>query len=163
MDIQRYLQHDMSKNDGMYAALLRLAMLGWIDTVIGGPNCRTRSELRHHPITGLPGPSYSLGRPWGLDELDDVERAKCHLDDVLLFRMVMLYVVAPLGQDARLAQEKTTNLLPMVRFLLEQPAPQHMPEVASFWRTEEWKIIKDHLNLDLVTALSTKVPMEGWL
>ena len=87
-----------------------------------------------------------------MDELDEVERAKCHLDDVLLFRMVTLYVVAKLGRDARLSQEKKTNLLPTVRFLMEQPAaPQHMPEVASFWRTEEWKIMKEHLNLDLVT------------
>ena len=142
----------MSKDDAMYAALLRIAMLGWIDAVIGGPNCRTRSELRHHPVTGLPGPSRSLGRLWGLDELDEVERAKCHLDDVLLLRMVTLYVVAKLGRDARLSQEKNSALLPTVRFLMEQPAaPQHMPEVASFWRTEEWRIMKEHLNLDMVT------------
>lgn len=81
-----------------------------------------------------------------------MERAKCHLDDVLLFRVVTLFIAAKLGRDARLSQEKSTNLLPMVRFLMEQPAaPQHMPEVASFWRTEEWKIMKEHLNLDLVT------------
>ena len=87
VDILRNQSHDMSKDDAMYAALLRIAMLGWVDAVIGGPNCRTRSELRHHPVAGLPGPSRSLGRPWGLDELDEVERAKCHLDDVLLLRM----------------------------------------------------------------------------
>ena len=140
VDILRTQSHDMSKDDAMYAALLRIAMLGWIDAVIGGPNCRTRSELRHHPVMGLPGPSRSLGRPWGLDELDEVERAKCHLDDVLLLRMVTLYVVAKLGRDARLSQEKNSALLPTVRFLMEQPAaPQHMPEVASFWRTEEWR------------------------
>ena len=150
VDILRDQSHDMSKDDAMYAALLRIAMLGWVDAVIGGPNCRARSELRHHPVTGLPGPSRSLGRPWGLDELDEVERAKCHLDDVLLLRMVTLYVVAKLGRDARLSQGKSPNLLPTVRFLMEQPAaPQHMPEVASFWRTEEWKIMK--VNLDLVT------------
>ena len=81
-----------------------------------------------------------------------MERAKCHLDDVLLFRVVTVFIAAQLGRDARLSQEKSTNLLPMVRFLMEQPAaPQHMPEVASFWRTEEWKIMKEHLNLDLVT------------
>ena len=45
VDIQRDQQHDMSKDDAMYAALLRIAMLGWVDAVIGGPNCRTRSEL----------------------------------------------------------------------------------------------------------------------
>ena len=152
VDILRTQSHDMSKDDAMYAALLRIAMLGWIDAVIGGPNCRTRSELRHHPVTGMPGPSRSLGRPWGLDELDEVERAKCHLDDVLLLRMVTLYVVAKLGRDARLSQEKNSALLPTVRFLMEQPAaPQHMPEVASFWRTEEWRVMKEHLNLDMVT------------
>ena len=152
VDILRNQSHDMSKDDAMYAALLRIAMLGCVDAVIGGPNCRTRSELRHHPVTGLPGPSRSLGRPWGLDELDEVEKAKCHLDDVLLLRMVTLYIVAKLGRDARLSQEKNPALLPTVKFLMEQPAaPQHMPEVASFWRTEEWKIMKEHLNLDLVT------------
>ena len=62
-----------------------------------------------------------------------MERAKCHLDDVLLLRVVTLYVVAKLGRDARLSQEKNSALLPTVRFLMEQPAaPQHMPEVASF-------------------------------
>ena len=152
VDIQRDQQHDMSKDDAMYAALLRIAMLGWVDAVIGGPNCRTRSELRHHPVTGMPGPSRSLGKPWGLDELDEVERAKCHLDDLLLFRMVTLYIVAKIGRDARLSQEKENNLQPVVRFLMEQPAaPEHMPDVASFWRTEEWRVMKDHLNLDLVT------------
>ena len=44
----------------------------------------------------------------------------------------------------------------LLRFLMEQPAaPQHMPEVmlevASFWRTEEWRVMKEYLNLDLVT------------
>ena len=71
VDILRNQSHDMSKDDAMYAALLRIAMLGWIDAVIGGSNCRTRSELRHHPVTGLPGPSRSLGKPWSLDELDE--------------------------------------------------------------------------------------------
>lgn len=52
-DIQWDQNHDVSKD--------RIAMLGWVDAVIGGPNCRTRSELRHHPVTGLPGPSRSLG------------------------------------------------------------------------------------------------------
>lgn len=85
-------------------------------------------------------------------QYDEVEMAKCHLDDLLLFRMVALYIVAKLGRDARLAQERATNLQPVVKFLMEQPAaPQHMPEVASVWRTEEWQIMKEYLNLDLDT------------
>ena len=47
-----------------------------------------------------------MGRPWGLDELDEGERAKCHLDDLLLFRMVTLYIVARIGRDARLAHRR---------------------------------------------------------
>lgn len=39
-------------------------------------------------------------------------------------------------------QEKENNLQPVVRFLMEQPAAPELPEVASFWRTEEWKIMK---------------------
>lgn len=79
--------------------------------------------------------------------------AKCHLDDLLLFRMVTLYIVAKLGRDARrLAQKRSMNLHTNVRFLMEQPAaPQHMPEVASFWRTEEWRVMKKYLNLGLIT------------
>lgn len=66
VDIRRDQRRDMSKDDATYAALLRIAMLGWVYAVIGGPNCRNRSELRHHPVTGLPGPSRSLGRPYGV-------------------------------------------------------------------------------------------------
>lgn len=70
---------DMSRDDGVYSALLRLAMFGCVDAVmIGGPTCRTRSELRRRPMTGMPG-AGSLTGPWALDELGEVERAKCHL------------------------------------------------------------------------------------
>ena len=136
VDILRDQRHDMSKDDAMYAALLRIAMLlGWVDAVIGGPNCRTQSELRHHPVTGPPGPSRFVGRAWGLDELDEVEMAKCHLDDLLLFRMVTLYIVAKIGRNARLALREVNQSAHSGQVLDGTAGSSHMPEVASFWRT----------------------------
>lgn len=34
-----------------YGMLLRLAMNGWVKAVVGGPNCRSRSGLRHVPLS----------------------------------------------------------------------------------------------------------------
>lgn len=43
VDIVRDKAHDMVADDGIYAILLKMCMDGWVDGVLGGPNCRTRS------------------------------------------------------------------------------------------------------------------------
>ena len=54
LDIVQGRADDMMAYDAKYAALLRMAMDGWIDGVVGGPNCRTRSELLFAPRAGYP-------------------------------------------------------------------------------------------------------------
>ena len=51
IDLQRGPEHDMM-SDELYAALLRGALDSRFDAVVGGPNCRTRSVLRHYPLPG---------------------------------------------------------------------------------------------------------------
>ena len=58
LDIKRGLDHDLL-NDDLYGALLRTTLDGALRGVIGGPNCRSRSALRHYP--GGPRPL----RRWG--------------------------------------------------------------------------------------------------
>ena len=48
LDIQRSEKQDLTKTT-CYGALLRLALDGHISTLVGGPNCRTRSVLRSYP------------------------------------------------------------------------------------------------------------------
>ena len=118
IDILRDQSHDMMADDGIFSTLLKMAMDGMIDGIIGGPNCRTRSALRHQPHETMPGPSRTVAHPWGLPENSDVERARCYIDDVLLYRMILLQVVAraepqghsrsegevPVGADSRTGQ-----------------------------------------------------------
>ena len=54
VDILRGAREDMVEG-GLYAGLLRLCFDGEVGMVMGGPNCRTSSVLRHHPIPDLPG------------------------------------------------------------------------------------------------------------
>lgn len=47
--------------EGPLYALLQMAIDGQLGTILGSPNCRTRSKLRHVPVPGLPSPV----REWG--------------------------------------------------------------------------------------------------
>lgn len=135
VDIENGQKWDMVSG-GMYRELLYMALQGQIAAVVSSPNCRTRSKLRHIPVPGvdLPGPSRKWGgEEWGLSELGEMERRKCFEDDLMLFRAVMLYVVAEECAKAE-GREGSTD------FLLEHPqAPEDVPEVVSFWRTRQWK------------------------
>ena len=81
VDILRDKSHDMMADDGMFAILLRMCMDGWVDGILGGPNCRTRSTLRHQPHERRPGPSRTTTYPWGLPRNSEAEAAKCYTDD----------------------------------------------------------------------------------
>ena len=54
IDIKRGPEHDMLSDTKVYPSLLRAALEGKLKAVLGGPNCRTRSVLRHYPIEGNP-------------------------------------------------------------------------------------------------------------
>lgn len=127
--------------DGMYKQLLRLAMDDLVGGVVCAPNCRTRSVLRHFPIPedpNAPRPVRSWeGGEWGSSHITPEERKKVEEDDVLMWRAIMLTIVAT---HVRRAQRPKG---PDVRFLVEQPAPpEDYPEVVSWWRTKEWKDLK---------------------
>ena len=61
VDLKRGEEHDMASMDSKaYKGMLRLAMDGHLAAIVGGPNCRSRSVLRHYPG----GPSRCvLGNP----------------------------------------------------------------------------------------------------
>ena len=108
IDLKRGDNHDML--DGpLYPSLLRAALDGNILGVVGGPNCRTPSVLRHYPLpAGRPRPVRGVepenwfGFPW----LDEEEKKQVFEDDALLYRMVMLYCAA---EEARRARRMTTT------------------------------------------------------
>ena len=123
IDVKRGPRHDMMEDD-LYASLMHAAMSGLILGVVGGPNCRTRSVLRH-----------------GLPNLDPEEKTQVWEDDVLLYRMVMIFCAAEEGRKrcASCSSEKKR-----VAFLLEQPeAPDYVPECGSWWRIDSYNRLKD--------------------
>lgn len=123
-----------------------------IDAVVGGPNCRTRSVLRHTPREGFPGPSRTAGYPWGLPDAPPEEQGKLLQDDALMLRMLTLYMVAQIARDARVKERSKRYLKAKVGFLLEQPAaPEWCPECASWWRNRTWLLFKHYYQMEEVT------------
>ena len=141
-DLLRDPDHDMVAKGGLFSTLLRLALDGCVDAVVGGPNCRTRSVLRYFDRPGYPKPCRSTTYPWGYNDLSDDERKKVNDDDVMMFRMMLLYVVAQMTRDALLSDRSAKRLgkKTAVAFLLEQPqSPEDYSRCASIWRTHEWQ------------------------
>ena len=122
---------------------------------MGGPNCRTRSVLRHYKIEGQetrPRPLRAWGgQEFGLQDLSPEEQIIADEDDVLLWRMVFLFMVTTCFRQAQ------GDVRLVVGFELEQPAsPKHyMPQVVSFWDTKEWLMLKEHYNFHETTFHQT--------
>ena len=74
------------------------------------------------------------------------EQQKCRDDDTMMLRLITLFLVAEETRKAGGAvnsQEKTG-------LLIEHPAPpEERPEVVSWWRTEQWKRLKNTYDLSL--------------
>ena len=138
IDLRRGSSHDMLQDD-LYAALLRTALDGSLKGVVGGPNCRSRSVLRHYP--GGPRPVRKWGgEEFGLHDLSPHERKVVQDDDLLLWRMIYLGIVGDYVAKAKDPQG-------FCGFGLEQPAcPAYNEEVVSFWRTREWKLLRQTLH-----------------
>eukprot|EP00438_Fugacium_kawagutii_P029791 Skav227164 [mRNA] locus=scaffold502:278286:285743:- [translate_table: standard] len=149
LDIQRDLRHNLLQNE-VYGGLLRAAMEGKLKSLVGGPNCRTRSLLRHIPIPGrddFPRPVRRWGNDeeFGIKDATEEEKLKVWQDDVLAWRMIFLYMVASYVSQVTTPEKK-------IGFGLEQPAePVNMPEVVSLWRTKEWKSFKAEFQLEEIT------------
>ena len=147
IDVLRGPDHDMLLNQGPYAGLLRCALEGKLKALIGGPNCRSRSLLRHIPIENNPMAPRPIrrwdGEEFGIKEATTKEKAMLLEDDKLMMRFLFLYAVSNYIKKAKDVKEKTW-------LLLEQPADpkEKNPEVVSFWRTSQWQLLKDEFNLE---------------
>ena len=128
-------------DQGVYGGLLRTAVEGKLDAVIGGFPCRTRSVLRHYDIPGQPDCPRPIrawgGEEFGIKDATEEERKKLQEDDVMAWRMVFLFIVASYVRKARGIPEE-------VQFTLEQPSSpkEYKPEVVSWWDTWQWKELK---------------------
>ena len=65
VDIKRGQNHDVL-DDRLCAALVTSILQGQVKAVVGGPNCRTRSVLRHYEKEGAPRPVRELGEGPGV-------------------------------------------------------------------------------------------------
>lgn len=112
VDVQRGEQHDMLSDHAVYRGLLRVALEGKINAIVGGPNCRTRSLLRHIPIPGQPSAPRPIrrwgGEEFGIHDATEEEKQKLHEDDVLMWRFWFLYMVAVYMRRARKVETEVT-------------------------------------------------------
>ena len=150
VDLKRGPHHDVMTDEGVYAGLIRAAIESKILVVVAGPNCRTRSLLRHVPIPGQPNAPRPIrrwgGEEFGVKEATEEEIQKLHEDDIMMWRCIFLFMLSTYMRRAR-------KLDDWVAFGLEQPASprEYMPEVVSFWDTQEWKAIAKEFALEEIT------------
>ena len=139
VDILRGADHDVSGHSSKaYKGLLRAALDGELHGLVSGPNCRTRSILRFHEVLGGPRPVRGWnGEEWGLNDLSPDEQQQVEMDDVLMWRMIFLAIVAKYGLAV-------VSPLKVFRFAVEQPMePHYEPRCVSFWLTPEWLALKE--------------------
>ena len=95
IDLQK--GEDLMSQD-LYGFILSIASTGNVGGVVGGPPCRTTSRLRSQdggppPLRGRAGPSR-----FGLTGLAHEDAVKVHTDNVLWFRMFVIYAVSVAGR-----------------------------------------------------------------
>ena len=147
IDLKRGDNHNMLLDTGVYGGLMRAVMEDKLEALVGGPNCRTRSVLRHYPKDGAPRPVRRWGgEEHGLSDLTEAEQRQVTEDDILLWRFLFLWLVATYLRRARQVQRQ-------VGLLLEQPASPktYQPKCVSFWDTKEWQQLKSEFDLQEVT------------
>ena len=89
LDILKNDKEDLH-NPSLWGYLCRLARLGKLKILVGGPPCRTLSRLRHR----RPGPRPLRGRQqlrWKLPDLTDLEETLADGDSALILKMLGLY------------------------------------------------------------------------
>eukprot|EP00435_Cladocopium_sp_Y103_P052037 s116_g16.t1 len=100
--------------------------------------------LRDFPVEGLdmPRPLRSWdGEEHGLLNSTRFEKEQVTLDDVLLMRSLVLYIIS---EEVRKLDETKDP----VTLFVEQPAdPVHMPEVVTLWEGEDLEILRRALQL----------------
>ena len=129
VDLKNGEKWDLMRDD-LYSEILQMVIDGQVETILMSPNCRTRSKLRHHEVEGvnLPGPvrAWGEGEEWGKKGIEEKERQKCFEDDVLLFRGLMMYIIA---QEVRKAST-SPNMLTSSSSTRVPPA--NMPQLFPF-------------------------------
>ena len=156
LDEKRGSEHNMLYEQP-YGSLLRAALDDNIDGVIAGPNCRTRSVLRHLPVSmdhHGPRPLRSWGEgEFGRGDLNPQEQKKVTEDDVMMWRAFFLFIVARHVREAENGRaEEKENKKGEVKLLVEQPAhPEHHPEVVSLWKTSQWRKLEEMYDLGTQT------------
>lgn len=157
IDLQRGEGHNMLDDHGPYSGLLRAVWENKLRGLVGGPNCRTRSVMRHKPVdwSNPPRPVRKWGgEEYGIKEATPEEKKKVTEDDQLLWRMIFLAVLDEALKTAQAGREK-------MGFGIEQPASPkaYNPDVVSLWDTPEWKKLKEDYGW-LETTFSHK-PLGG--
>ena len=155
VDIQNGSQWDMVSGE-LYAELVMMACDGQIGAVVASPNCRTRSRLRHVEVPSLPAPARAWeGGEWGKEGISSNEAVKCYEDDVMMLRAMMLYTIAEEMRKAK-GESRPTS------FLLEHPSPpKDIPAVVSWWRTPQWKALKEVYGLEEVDVDQGEIGGKG--
>ena len=93
IDICRSQDHNML-NKQPYAWLMAQSARGNVKAIIGGPNCRTCSVLRHYPGDSRPVRDREGPGRFGKSDLTDAERLVVREDDIMMWRMNWLTYVA---------------------------------------------------------------------
>ena len=148
---------DLLDNE-LYAFLLWAAAQGRIKAVVGGPPCRTFSLLRHRELerkaARMPRPVRSDQFLWGLPHLCAEDEALVKGDNLLILRMVWLWLVAEAGCGE---DDKEEWRFDKVDFGMEHPEdPREFldPEsdlwaiCPSIWRTHFMRALKDEVDLE---------------
>ena len=152
------LEIDIAKSKAVYQALLWTACQGKIDSVIGGPPCRSWSILRSRPAEGFPPPGRAADQLYGLTDLDPKERLNVDQDTALAAKQMWLWTLASLSRSVLLSGASCAIALcrDFVGFLLEHPEdPQRyrkqtleVQSCPSLWRAIMWKEFRDTFSLD---------------
>ena len=141
LDIKRGSHHDLSIDVGPYAALIRAALENKLNAIVGGPNCRSRSVLRHYKVPGQPDYPRPIkfweGGEHGINGLTEAEKNY----DSRRWPPPLAHDLPCHGLQLYQRSAKKTN---PIGFSLEQPTSLKncMPEVISFWHTKEWASLK---------------------
>ena len=149
LDICRSRSQDLY-HDPLWTLLVKVAKLGRVAAVIGGPPTRTWSMTGHR--TDGPHPLRSPTEPFGLSTLTSDERDLVDRDTGLLARMLWLHALYTAGRRVHPNPSDGTS---MVAFMLEQPSvEQHMASshsawgsVPSFWNTPLWQTYAEEAGL----------------
>ena len=149
LDICRSRSQDLY-HDPLWTLLVKVAKLGRVAAVIGGPPTRTWSMTGHR--TDGPHPLRSPTEPFGLSTLTSDERDLVDRDTGLLARMLWLHALSTAGRRVHPNPSDGTSI---VAFMLEQPSvEQHMASshsawgsVPSFWNTPLWQTYAEEAGL----------------